>query len=151
MFVYFCFFEIPPDCGLLHWGGVFDKNMSLPFFPIHLGWDGPFILVAEWCSASSQVLFRGNCFICSYILLCPWEELSSGSSSATILSYFPENTHLEVILEDTLRSMHTSKGLKVLNGGKEMIIVQTGLSPGFATSYHPFSLVQWITDGHGYF
>lgn len=79
-----CISDIPPTCGLLHGGWVFDKTVSLPlplvsmwsFYPLFRG--------------TVQLVFRSfweNCPICSYRFGVSVVEVSSGSSYPTILNH----------------------------------------------------------------
>ena len=78
--------EISPNCGLLHWGGVFGERVFLSLLPI-LMW--PFYPLS-WsrCSASSQVVLEGIVPYIATYFLCPREEVSLRSSYVTVLNHF---------------------------------------------------------------
>ena len=81
-------FVIPPGYGSqqLGCGSLPGKNVSLPLLPFLMLSFYP--LLWRPCSSSSQISFRENVLYVAMDSLCPWERARSGSSHATVSSYY---------------------------------------------------------------
>lgn len=63
-----------------------DEIVSLPLLPVSV-----VSLVVQSLSTSPQAILRESCSICSVVLVCLWEDVSSGSSYSAVLATLPSD------------------------------------------------------------